>query len=85
MLERAGKDARAQQLIDYITRRVLKDPGIRITEDTPLVSSALVDSFALVDLLLQLEQVVGRRLDAGRLSPADFETVTTMLRAAERA
>jgi len=52
--------------------------------DTPLVSSGLLDSFALVDVLLELERVTGRRIPAGRVSPADFETVRHMLEAAAR-
>jgi acyl carrier protein len=44
----------SQQMIDYIAREVIRRPGVEITEDTPLVSSGLIDSLALVNILLQL-------------------------------
>jgi len=76
-------DPRSRQLIDFITRMLLKQPGVEIGEDTPLVSSALVDSFALVDLLLKLEEVTGKQIGPGRVTPDDFETVRGMLRVAD--
>jgi acyl carrier protein len=76
------RDPRATALIAYIAGQVGRPPDT-IDEDTPLVSSALVDSFALVDLLLKLEEVTGKRIGAGRVTPDDFETVRTMLRVAD--
>ena len=48
----------SQEIIDYIINEVLRSPGTAIDEDTPLVSSGLIDSFALVDILLKLEDVM---------------------------
>jgi acyl carrier protein len=76
------RDSRATALIAYIAGQIGR-PADTIDEDTPLVSSALVDSFALVDLLLKLEEVTGKRIGAGRVTPDDFETVRTMLRVAD--
>jgi acyl carrier protein len=52
----------AQQMISYIKEQVLRDRSLEITLDTRLVSSGLVDSFALIDLLLHLEKVTRRRI-----------------------
>jgi len=43
--------AEAQQMIEHI-RQLIRKPNIIIDEDTRLVSSGLIDSMALVDLLL---------------------------------
>ena len=41
---------------DYI-RELVRKPGLVIDENTPLVSSGLIDSMALVDLLIKLEEL----------------------------
>ncbi|HET8998528.1 MAG TPA: acyl carrier protein [bacterium] len=77
-------DPRALALIDFIVRHVLRSPALHIDPDTPLLSTGVLDSFALVEVLHELERVAGRRIPAGRVSPDDFETVRLMLAAAER-
>src|ERR1019366_3229287 len=56
-----GMTAEGQQMIEHIVRMIRK-PGLTIDENTPLVSSGLIDSMALVDLLLKLEDLTHRRL-----------------------
>ncbi len=73
----------AQQMIEHITELIRK-PGMRIDEDTPLVSSGLIDSMALVDLLLKLEDLTHRRIPAGKVQPKDMDTVAKMFATAER-
>ena len=65
-------------------KNVIVDPELTIDLDTPLVSSGLVDSFALVEVLRALERVTGSRIPTGRISPQDLETVRQMLQTAER-
>jgi acyl carrier protein len=74
----------AQQLIDYITGQIIRRPGVQIGEDTPLVSSGLVDSFALVDILLKLEEVFQMRIPAGKVQAKDMDSVRLMLATAQR-
>lgn len=73
----------AQQMIAHI-RQVIRKPGITIDEDTPLVSSGMIDSMALVDLLLKLEDLTHRRIPAGKVQPKDMDTVTKMFATAAR-
>ena len=77
-------DPRARQMTNFLRQHVLSNPGVQLDEDTPLVSSGLVDSFALVDVLLELEQVTNYRIPTGRVSPEDMDTVRKMLETAER-
>jgi len=74
----------AQRLIEYILREVIRRPEVRIAEDTPLVSSGLIDSLALVDILFQIEQVTNLRIPAGKVQAKDMDTVRLMLATAQR-
>jgi acyl carrier protein len=73
----------AQQMIDNIIRLIRK-PGLSIDENTPLVSSGLIDSMALVDLLLELENVTHTRIPPGKVQPKDMDTVAKMFVTAQR-
>jgi acyl carrier protein len=75
--------AEAQQMIEHIVRMIRK-PGLTIDANTPLVSSGLIDSMALVDLLLKLEDLTHRRIPPGKVQPKDMNTVTMMFATAER-
>lgn len=72
-----------EQMIEHI-RQLIRKPGIAIDENTPLVSSGLIDSMALVDLLLKLEDVTGMRIPAGKVQPKDMNTVALMFATAQR-
>lgn len=74
----------AQQLIDYIINEVIRRPGVTLREDTPLVSSGLIDSLALVNILLKVEDVTHTRIPAGKVQPKDMDTVNLMLATAQR-
>jgi acyl carrier protein len=73
----------AQQMIDHIVQLIRK-PRVTIDENTPLVSSGLIDSMALVDLLLKLEDLTHRRIPAGKVQPKDMDTVSKMFATSER-
>jgi len=74
----------ARQMIEHVTREVLRRPELVLNENTPLVSSGLIDSFALVDILLKLEDVTGMRIPAGKVQPKDMDTVALMFETAAR-
>jgi acyl carrier protein len=76
-------NAEAQQMIEHIVRLIRK-PGVIIEENTPLVSSGLIDSMALVDLLLKLEEITRMRIPAGKVQPKDLDTVAKMFATAQR-
>jgi acyl carrier protein len=73
----------SQQMIEYIVQLTRK-PGLSIDENTPLVSSGLIDSMTLVDLLLKLEDLTNRRIPAGKVQPKDMDTVSKMFATADR-
>ena len=73
----------AQQMIQHIVELIRK-PGVTINENTPLVSSGLIDSMALVDLLIKLEDLTHKRIPAAKVQPKDMDTVAKMFATAER-
>ena len=70
-------------MIAYIIH-LIRRPGMTIDENTPLVSSGLIDSMSLVDLLLRLEDLTHKRIPAGKVQPKDLDTVAKMFATAER-
>ena len=74
----------AQELIEYICKEIIRRPTVQIAADTPLVSSGLIDSFSLVDVLSKLEEVTSMRIPAGKVQPKDMDTVSLMLSTAQR-
>jgi acyl carrier protein len=75
--------AEERQMIEYILRRIRK-PSLRIDENTPLVSSGLVDSMALGDVVLTLEDLSKMRIPPGKVKPKDVDTVAMMFATAAR-
>lgn len=73
----------SQQMIEHIVRLIRK-PNVVIDENTALVSSGLIDSMALVDLLIKLEDLTHMRIPPGKVQPKDMDTVSLMFATAQR-
>ena len=73
----------AQQMIEHVIH-LIRRPEVEIDESTPLLSSGLIDSMALVDLLLKLEDLTQMRIPPGKVQPKDMDTVALMFATAQR-
>ena len=73
----------AQQMREHVTQLIRKT-NVTIDENTPLVSSGLIDSMALVDLLLKLEDITHLRIPPRKVQPKDMDTITLMFATAQR-
>ena len=73
-----------KQLTAYITEKIIKGKKIEINEDTPLVSSGLVDSFALIEIFLELQKLACRKVPASKVQAKDMDTVRLMFAMAEK-
>jgi acyl carrier protein len=62
-------------LSDFITRKILKQPGRKIAPTQPLISSGLIDSFNLVDLALYVEDTWGVHIDDTELTADTFDSL----------
>jgi acyl carrier protein len=74
----------SQAMAEYIKTKILRNPNAQIADDTPLVSSGLMDSLALVDVLSKLEQVARVRIPVGKVQPKDLDSIQQMLATAQR-
>jgi acyl carrier protein len=72
-----------QQMIEHLAGMIRK-PNLPIDENTRLVSSGLIDSMALVDVLVKLEDLTHLRIPAGKVQPKDMDTVALMFATAQR-
>jgi len=63
------------QLAEFITTQILKDPKRALADDEALISSGLIDSFSLVDLALFVEDTFGVRIDDSELTSDVFDTL----------
>jgi acyl carrier protein len=72
-----------RQMVEHVAR-LIREPDIHLDIDTRLVSTGLVDSMSLVDLLLKLEDVTRMRIPAGKVSPKDMDSVALMFATAQR-
>ena len=79
----AGSSEKMKELTGYIAQKVIKGKS-EITEDTPLVSSGLVDSFALIEIFLELQRIAGRKVPASKVQAKDMDTVRLMFAMADR-
>jgi acyl carrier protein len=59
--------------------------AIEIDENTDLFKSGLIDSFALVDLIVYIESETGCTMDLGDTDPGEFSIVSGLCRIALKA
>jgi len=67
-----------------IAGQILRASQNVISNETALVSSGLLDSFSLLDVLHKLEQLAELRIPPGRVKTADLDTVDRMFELAVR-
>lgn len=71
-------------MVEYIVNEIIRRPGTHIDEETPLISSGLVDSLALVSMLQKLEDLTNTRIPVGTIEAEDVDTVARMFSIAQR-
>ena len=76
----ADRSEMMKQFAGYIAEKVIKGKKLEITEDTPLVSSGLIDSFALIEVFLELQRIAGRKVFASKVQAKNMDTVRLMVR-----
>lgn len=77
-------EAQMNEMAEYLATSFLRRSSGQIDKNTALVSSGLVDSFALVDVLLKLEEITGTRIPAGKVQAKDMDTIELMFATARR-
>jgi acyl carrier protein len=79
----ADRGEMMKELTVYIAQKVIKGKS-EINEDTPLVSSGLIDSFALIEIFMELQRIANVKVPASKVQAKDMDTVRLMFSTAER-
>ena len=65
-------------LEEYISTKILNQPGRKISPDETLISSGMIDSFSLVDLALFVEDTFDVRIDDAELNAQTFNNLNEL-------
>ena len=74
-------DETKKMIIDYVRKEFLEDEDadMEIKEDTPLISSGIVDSFSMVSLKTFLEKKYKIQIPDEKATPEAFDTVNNII------
>jgi acyl carrier protein len=72
-------DAIFNQLSEFISTQILRQPNRKISSDEALISGGLIDSFNLVDLALFVEDNYGVHIDDTELNSDTFDTLEQLI------
>ena len=65
-------------LLDFFRKKMRVDVS-SLTDDSPLFSSGLVDSFGMVELITFLESAAGIRIDAMDVAMENIDTIRSIM------
>jgi len=65
-------------ILNYVVEEYINDDSEKITYDTPLISSGLVDSFSMVSLLIFIERKFGIKIPPEKATPEAFNSVNNI-------
>lgn len=74
-----GHEIRRERLREWVIRggRIRRED---LRDDTPLIESRVITSLRVMDLILLIEDLTGRRVDVARLTPGLFRDIDTICR-----
>jgi acyl carrier protein len=71
-------DQTISKLEHFIGTQILKQPNRKIAAEEPLISSGLIDSFSLMDLVLYIEDTFGVRIEDTELNANIFDNLSQL-------
>jgi acyl carrier protein/D-alanine--poly(phosphoribitol) ligase subunit 2 len=66
-------------VLNYVIREYIDDDDVKITYETPLISSGYVDSFSMVSLLVFLENKFKIKIPPSKATPEAFDSVNSIV------
>jgi len=72
-------DDMREKIIEFIRDEYVEDESMEITDDTPLISGGLVDSFSMVSLKMYLEEEYRIQMSDDEATTEAFDTVKAIL------
>jgi acyl carrier protein len=67
------------KIIEFVRDEYVEDESMVITDETPLISSGLVDSFSMVSMKMFLEEEYGIQMSDEEASTEAFDTVKSIM------
>ena len=68
-----------EEKIEYIKKEFVEDPDEEIEENTPLMSSGLIDSLSIVSLVAFIDKKFGVKIPDEKGTVENFETVNQIM------
>jgi len=70
-----------EEIKEYIREEYLEedDEDVEINDDTPLISSGIVDSFSMVSLKVYIEKKFKIQIPDAKATPQAFDTVNNII------
>ena len=66
-------------ILNYVVKEYIDDDDVKITYETPLISSGYVDSFSMVSLLVFLENRFKIKIPPSKATPEAFDSVNSIV------
>lgn len=66
-------------IMNYVIKGYIDDDDVKITYETPLISSGYVDSFSMVSLLVFLENKFRIKIPPSKATPEAFDSVNNIV------
>ena len=68
-----------EMILKYVVKEYVDDEDVKITYETPLISSGYVDSFSMVSLLVFLENKFKIKIPPSKATPEAFDSVNNIV------
>ena len=68
-----------EMILKYVIKEYVDDDDVKITYETPLISSGFVDSFSMVSLLVFLENKFKIKIPPSKATPEAFDSVNNIV------
>jgi acyl carrier protein len=72
-------DEMRDKIIEFVRDEYVEDESMEITDETPLISSGLVDSFSMVSMKMFLEEEYKIQMTDEEASTEAFNTVKSIM------
>ena len=83
-MNQASRQAALEEIVDYIADNFLyMRPDLEIESDTSLLTTDIVDSMGVVELVQFLEETFGIDVDNSEITEGNFESPETLARYVE--
>ncbi len=80
----AQEEALAKHLIEWVKqgRGAVGAESSDVSEDTDLIATGILDSRGFIEMMLEVEQQTGNRIDLNDVDPGEFTTIKGLCRCA---